>query len=152
MVYEQIALDFFADSIIGHQESFKDCKVHYDGLVDSSITTIDFDLTLLYPDDKELKQHYEIRENADSKFWRDNKKKNFHLELKSPIKNKKGKKKYGRKSKVVRLMVFQNIQVGEKNFIAFRTFSGSGYQGYDLYFIIDNNGIVIDWTKTHFIF
>ena len=47
MVYEQIALDFFADSIIGHQESFKDCKVHYDGLVDSSITTIDFDLTLL---------------------------------------------------------------------------------------------------------
>ena len=152
IVYEQIALDFFADSIVGNKEPFLACKVHFDGEVDSSITTIRYHLTAKYPNDKELKEQYEIAQTANNEFWGNNKRETFELNTHPPIEKRKYKKNYGRKSDVVRLMVFQNKQVGQRNYVWFRTFTGDGYQGQDLHFIMDINGNVLDWTQTSFIF
>ncbi len=151
IIYEQKALDFFVDSILNRIKPFNDLRAHFDGRVDSSITTIEYSMVRKFPDDRELREEYQKSQNATHEFWIKNKKPTFLLQIKKPVKNK-SKKHYGHKSNVIRLMVFQNKNVGIRNYVWFRTFIKSGYEGYDLYFILDNEGKVISWTYSTFIF
>lgn len=151
IIYEQHALDFFADSILNKVNPFKNLTAHFGGLIDSSITAIEYTMTKKFPADKELYDEYQKREKATNEFWTKNKKPTFLLVVKKPIKNK-SKKRYGEKSNVIRLMVFQNKKIGERNYVWFRTFIKSGDGGYDLYFMLDNKGKVIWWTYSNFIF
>ena len=152
VVYEQIALNFFTDSLVGKKAPFQECKTHFEGEVDSSITTISYEMTIRYPTDKELAKQYEIAHNSDNEFCKNNKRGTFELEIHPPVEMRKYRKKYGRKSDVVRIIVYQNKQVGQRNYVKFRTFTGDGNQGYDLYFLIDKTGTVLDWSMTSFIF
>lgn len=151
IIYEQKALDFFADSILNKVNPFKNLIAHFDGLVDSSITVIEYAMTKKFPNDKELYEEYKKRENATNEFWHKNKRPTFLLQVRNPIKNK-FKKHYGQKNNVIRLVVCQNKNVGERNYVWFRTFIKSGDSGYDLYFVLDNKGKVISWTYSNFIF
>jgi hypothetical protein len=92
-----------------------------------------------------------IAESADNNFWINNKSESFKLSVKELIKKKKYKKRH-KKENNVGIMVFQNKQVGKRNYVWFRTFMEDGEQGYDLHFIMNNNGDVLDWIKSSFIF
>ncbi len=151
IIFEQKALDYFADSILIKVNPFKNIVAHFDGIVDSSITTIQYEMTTKYPDDKELKEEYLKKEKATTEFWKKNNKQPFPLIVKDPIK-KKSKKHYGNKSKVIRLMVFQSKNIGIRNFVWFRTFIKDGYEGYDIYFTLDSDGRIINWYYDTFIY
>jgi hypothetical protein len=64
IIFEQKALDFFKDSIVSKVKPFDNLMIHFNGWVDSSITTIDYSLVYLYPDDKELEKEYLKVENT----------------------------------------------------------------------------------------
>lgn len=149
IVFEQKALDFFADSIIGKQAPFQKSIVYFKGKVDESISIVRYDLVKKYPEDAELKEQYRIESSANNDFWKNNKKDSFKLKIKSPIQKRKYRP---RKKHNVGLMVFQNKQIGNRNHIWFRTFTEDGEQGHDLHFIMNNNGEVLDWIKISFIF
>ena len=151
IIFEQKALDYFADSILNKVNPFKNVVAHFDGIVDSSITTIQYEMIAKYPDDIELKEEYLKKEKATTEFWKRNNRPPFSLVVKEPIK-KKSKKHYGKKSRTIRLMVFQSKNVGSRNFVWFRTFIKDGYQGYDIYFTLDGDGKIINWYYDTFIF
>jgi hypothetical protein len=151
IIFEQKALDFFADSIVNKIVPFKDLEIHFNGLVDSSLTTVQYKMISRYPDDKLLNEEYQKSNNAQGEFWSKNKKPTFWLDIKKPVKNKI-KKHYGKKNKAIRLMIFQNKKVGDKNIVWFRTFVKDGYNGYDFYFIMDKVGKVTYWYYDTFIF
>jgi len=151
VVFEQSALDYFADSIVNKKDPFNNMIIHFTGNVDSSITTIQYEMTQFFPNDTLLYAEYKKTLTATSGFWRGNNKAPFKLEIKDPVIGNE-KRKYGKNSKVIRLMVFQNKTVGDKNYVWIRGFTGSGYTGHDIYFIMNSDGRVIKWYKSSFIF
>ena len=151
IIFEQKALDYFADSILNKMNPFRNVVAHFDGIVDSSITTIQYEMTEKYPDDTELLSEYQKRCNATTEFWEENKRPPFSLVVEDPIK-KRSKKQYENKNTVIRLMVFQSKNVGIRNFVWFRAFGKSGDGGYDIYFTLDSDGRIINWYYETFIF
>lgn len=133
VVFEQRALKFFLDSVLNKMKPFTGLKA---SLLDGWI--------LLLPQCRMSSlsfmpmircfEFYKVQ-TGKALFWRTNKKPAFLLQVNKPVKHKV-RDKYRYKSKIIRLMVFQERQVGEKHFVWIRTFTKDGYTGFDFYFVI----------------
>jgi hypothetical protein len=155
-VYEQIALDFFIDSLLHKKEPFLKTRAYFDGKVDSSITVLGFSCikNQYYREkqkDKELEQYLNYEARADNAFHLNNKKAPFLLQVKKPVKKRFIKLLAPKRSTAV-IQVFQNKSIGDKNYIWFRLYTRSGWSGKDLYFTVNDEGEVLDWCYLSFIF
>jgi hypothetical protein len=145
VVFEQKALDFFADSILNRIEPFKKFVAYFDGVVDSSITTIQYEMIKKYPNDTLLINEYYKTEKAGrtEEFWKNNKRPTFLLNVKNPI-----RKIHGQGN----LRVLQYENVGKRNYVWFEIFMKDEDFGYGIYFTMDNNGKILNWYYDKFRF
>lgn len=151
-LFEQNALDYFGTEILDKKEPFVNFKASFNGVVDSSLSIIVFPSDKMRANNPNLVEHSNMILDSDGYNWRDDLKKPFKLQVNPPIKNARSKKSYGQKSKIVRLKVFQNRLIGDKNYVWIRTFFGSGDQGQDVFIEMGLDGQVIEWYYEGFIF
>lgn len=150
-VYEQIALDFFANVVLQNDTLLKGYNADYDGWVDSSITTIPTQIYLRHQDDSLIVAAYRMTRTADNDFWLNNVKPPFQLTVPSPI-HKRIKSSYSWRSQTARPTVFHHLLLGDKVYVWMRTMVGSGDRGVDYYLTLDQSGQVLNFDEIHFIF
>jgi hypothetical protein len=155
-IFEQKALDFFRDSLLHKKEPFLKTRAYFGGQVDSRITTLGFSCVArkFYNGeikDKALGQYLLMEDSATNEFYENNKREPFELEVKKPIR-RNFIKPLAPKKTTSTIKIFQNRRIGDKNYVWFRLYSKDGWSGKDLYFIMDNEGQIIDWCYLGFIF
>lgn len=155
-VYEQKALDFFVDSLLHKKEPFLKTRAYFGGQVDSSVTVLGFSCISrqFYNGeikDKALGEYLLMEDSATNQFYQNNKKKPFKIEVKKPIR-KKFIKAFAPKKTTSTIRIFQNKRIGSKNYVWFRLYAKDGWSGKDLYFIMNDEGQIIDWCYLGFIF
>lgn len=139
IVFEQKALDFFTDSIINSKLApFDKYKIYFEGKTDSSITYIQRDFALRYPSDTNL--------YANSQRPLYNRKQPVNLIVRYPLISRKVSH-FGYKSKKMILLIHQSKKVGDKNYVLMKGFINGGSQAYVLYFVLDNNGTIVNWSN-----
>ncbi|MCG9879510.1 MAG: hypothetical protein MH472_02825 [Bacteroidia bacterium] len=139
IVFEQKALDFFTDSIINSKLApFDKYKIYFDGETDSSITYIQRDFALRYPSDTAL--------YASSQRPLHNRKQPVYLIVRYPLISRRVRH-FGYKSKKMILLMHQSRKVGDKNYVLLKGFINGGSQAYVLYFVLDNNGTIVNWSN-----
>ncbi len=152
IVFEQIALNYFTDSLFQAKSPFKNYnEIHFSGEVDSGITWVDQTLIRAYPDDVQLKDSYNSR-FEDNEFWKKNKKASFPLETKSEKLLIKKDLKNSNTNKVLKIVIYQNLVVNHKNYVRFRVFVDEGTSGYDIYFVMSEKGEIESLVVQSFVF
>ena len=147
--FEKKSLDYFCDSIIGKKDPFTEYKrVHYKGFTDSTITYIQNEIRFRY-NNTQVDSLYNNQKKEN--FWRNNIKKTEEIAPNKKAKVKT-KKKYNKRTKTVRLIIYQALYTSEYTFVLFSTYIENGYEGYDIYFVYDKSGKLIDFISYHFIF
>lgn len=148
IIFEQNAFDFFVDSLLNKKEPFIDKTAYFDGYVDSLVSPIYRAILLKYPKDKEIRKWHEL--NRDYQY-----KEQIQLQVKNQIRPFSELKNLGYKEKrnKIKVHINQVKKIEERNFVRFRTWiMNDGAKGYDMYFILNNQGRVIDYTCQYFIF
>ena len=144
---EQVALDFFADSLLNRHDDYKGSVYYFDGKVDETITPLGRSLINKFPDDYKLYRQVKKEERLQDgdRFWKNNKRQSFQIVAKQPIIGNRN----GQDSLInnyVKLRVYQRKKVGKKNYV---WIGARGALGFHLitYVILLNSGEVISWTN-----
>ncbi|CAG5074812.1 hypothetical protein DYBT9623_05500 [Dyadobacter sp. CECT 9623] len=144
--FEQLAVDFYADSLLS-RKIYGDVAAYSSGLVEE-------DATLLTPFankckslgemDKsgQLTKRVDTEQQADSSFYKHNVEKRFFVGLRRPIRSKSGwhlrRRKNGRT-----LTVAHHITLGEKHYVRIHLSSG-GWNGETILVVVDNGGRIVE--------
>lgn len=149
--YEQLALDYFANVILQNDTLLKGYSAHYDGWVDSSITTIPFKVYVKHQTDSLLSKAYGLVQTGGNEFWKKNVRPPIKLIIRLPIKAK-SRRSYPIRSKVARPLVYQHLQLGDKVYVWIRVMLGAGYYGTDYYLTFDESGRILELNQESFVF
>lgn len=143
--FEQLAVDFYADSLLS-RKIYGDVAAYSSGLVEE-------DATLLTPFANKCKSLAEMDNSgqltkrvkseiqADSGFYHGNVEKRFFVGLRRPIRSKSGwhlRRRNGRT-----LTVAHHITLGEKHYVRLHLSSG-GWNGETILVVVDNAGRIVE--------
>lgn len=150
LVFEQLALDYFVDSLLNKKEPFLKTKAYYDGKVDSGVTDIGWSCIsepFFKENDNRLKVYLEYLEGTmDTTIMKDP----FLIEVREPIK-KKYIKILAPKRNTSKLKVFQNLNFDDKNYIHISLTAKDQASGIDVFLILNQDGEIINWCYSSFL-
>jgi len=144
-------LNYFTDVILHTDTLLKGYRAHYDGWVDSSITTIPFTTFLQHRTDSLIQSAYGDTQTASAEFWRTNVRPPFQLTVRSPIKAK-NRRSYPLRSRVARPLVYHHLQLGERVYVEMKVLLSAGDYGISYYLTFDRLGSVLEFSEVSFIY
>jgi hypothetical protein len=145
--YEQIALDYYADSLLTNQ-TYGAISTYSTGLVEE-------DATLLAPFAKKcqslrtadgsggMKKRIDAENLADSSFYRQNVQSRFYVDVRSPIQPKRRWHWPLGKKDARRLTVAHHITIGQMNFVRL-SLSEGGWKGQTILVVVNQAGHVVE--------
>ena len=143
--YEQLALDFFADSLLANK-AYGDIKVYSTGLVEEDATLLApfarkcYSLGSVYNSDG-VQKRINSEQAADSAFYSDNVKGRFYVALRNPV-NPKRHWPFGKRN-ARRLTIAHHITIGGKNYVRLHLSRG-GWKGETVLVVLNQAGQIIE--------
>ncbi|GAB3995901.1 hypothetical protein GCM10028807_37270 [Spirosoma daeguense] len=143
--YEQVALDFYADSLLTNK-TYGDITVYSNGLVEEDATLLAPFATKCYS----LKSAYwtngvekriKAEQKADSQFYQQNVANRFYVKLRTPIRLKMKWPFVKRNAR--RLTVAHHIAIDNKHYVRLHLSQG-GWRGETVLVVVDNTGRVVE--------
>lgn len=145
MCYEQLAINFYADSLLPNK-IYGDITAYSTGLVEEDATLLApfarkcYSLNAVNKSDG-LHKRVEAEQVADSSFYRRNVQSRFYVGLRRPIRSKT-RWPFGRRNSR-RLTVAHHITIGDKNYVRIHLSQG-GWKGETVLVVVDNTGHIVE--------
>lgn len=143
--YEQIALNFYADSLLANK-TYGDVTAYSTGLVEEDATLLApfarkcYSLQAISQTDG-VQKRIEAEQVADSSFYRQNVQRRFYVALRRPIRPKTQWPFVKRNAR--RLTVAHHITIGDKAYVRLHLSQG-GWKGETALIVVDQAGRVVD--------
>jgi Peptidase family S41/Tricorn protease C1 domain len=143
--YEQIALDFYADSLL-RNKTYGDVTAYSTGLVEEDATLLApfaqkcYSLQSVYSS-KGLQARIQAEQVADSTFYSQNVQSRFYVRLQPPIRSKMKWPFVKRNAR--RLTVAYHVAIDNKNYVRLHLSQG-GWKGETVLVVVDNKGQVVE--------
>ena len=145
LCYEQLALNFYADSLLANK-TYGDINVYSTGLVEEDATLLApfarkcYSLNSVYNSDG-VQKRVDVEQTADSAFYSQNVKSRFYVALRNPI-NPKRHWPFGKRN-ARRLTIAHHITLGEKNYVRLHLSQG-GWKGETILVVLNQSGQIIE--------
>ena len=143
--YEQIALNFYADSLLLNK-TYGDITAYSTGLVEEDATLLApfarkcYSLQAVYKPDG-VQKRIEAEQAADSSFYHQNVQSRFYVGLRRPVRPKMQWPFMKRNAR--RLTVAHHITIGDKNYVRLHLSQG-GWKGETVLVVVDQAGRVVE--------
>lgn len=147
LCYEQLALNFYADSLLANKV-YGDMSVYSTGLVEEDATLLApfsrkcYSLQSVYSSDG-VQKRIEAEQAADSSFYNQNVKRRFYVKLREPIHPKKRWHWPFGKRDTHRLTVAHHIALGKKKYVRLNLSQG-GWKGETILVVLDQAGNIVE--------
>ncbi len=145
LCYEQLALNFYADSLLANK-TYGDINVYSTGLVEEDATLLApfarkcYSLKSVHNSDG-VQKRIDVEQIADSAFHSQNVKSRFYVALRNPI-NPKKQWPFGKRN-ARRLTIAHHITLGEKNYVRLHLSQG-GWKGETVLVVLDQAGHIVE--------
>ena len=145
--YEQLALNFYADSLLANNV-YGDRSVYSTGLVEEDATLLApfaqkcYSLQSVYRPDG-VEKRIEAEQAADSNFYEENVKRRFYVNLREPIHSKRRWHWPFAKRDSHRLTIAHHITLGNKNYVRLQLSQG-GWKGETILVVLDQAGNIVE--------
>lgn len=150
IIYEQRALYFLCDSILNKHPEFIKSKIHFNGQVESIVTEISSFHMNDYPNTEVIEDEIQQWFNSTDPILLIETRPQFQLTLDDNIK-KKVRRKYSKKSKVLRLKIFQVKKIKNRYFVTIQSIEKKGNNGHYFYLVFNDVGNVVWWTQNAYV-
>ena len=145
LCYEQLALNFYADSLLANK-TYGDITVYSTGIVEEDATLLApfarkcYSLKSVY-NSEGVQKRIDVEQAADSAFYRQNVKSRFYVALRKPISPKRHWP-FGKRN-ARRLTIAHHITLGEKTYVRLHLSQG-GWKGETVLVVLNQAGQIIE--------
>jgi hypothetical protein len=144
--FEQIALNFYADSLMVNK-TYGDVAAYSTGLVEEDATLLApfarkcYSLNVVNQQMTGLQKRVEAEHKADAAFYKQNVQRRFYVALRRPIRSKRTWPFSRRNSR--RLTVAHHITINDRNYVRLHLSQG-GWKGETVLVVLDNSGNIVE--------